>query len=546
MHCALTMYSSLPGDILLLIASQIESSKDLLSYLRTNSLHYSLLVRTLYQKNVKSDGGSALIWFARRGSELGVRNMLAAGANVNIQGSARSRPTALGEAILHKHTHMVRMLLQNGANPDMPSSYSRRPLILATHGHCNLVVTKLLLEYGANVNRIGRDRHSPLLEAVRSNQEDKVALLLQHKADIHITEPQHGKSLLHVAAESNATPAIFHKLLRAGLEIDSQDDLGRTPLQVAAEHSCLRAVKELLSCEANPNFKNMNERTKGWTALFYASGATYYNKPVKAIVNALLGYGAHIDARNHLEQTPLLHAISRGAITQARELRAHGASISARDSNNDTVLHLAAATPYWTPDICMVRWLVDCKADVNLVGGPQGETPLFYAIRQTNGIERVQLLLSLNADVNFCNIYGETPLSVAARRRSFEMIRLLLEYGAAVNSQDRTGKYPLHHVTESSAVGTQKGHRIIALLIEYGAEVNCRDFGGYTPLHGIASREWNWKPYWEEVGELLRAGADRHAQSYDGRYPHDMVPLGGQAEAQRLILQHFDPFRFNP
>lgn len=365
------MYSALPHEVLVLIAGHLNSPTDLLSYLGTDSLHYHLLINILYRMNVRFDGGSALVWFARRGSARGVRSMLAAGANVNVRGPTRSQSTALVEAVFHKHTHVVRILLENGAIPDMTYLYCRRPLILATRGHCDLIVTKLLLEYGANVNQTKRDTYSPLLEAVRSNQEPKVALLLQHGAKICITERQHAMSLLHIAAEANATPEIFQMLLRAyiltaddpngcrwdgpvnsedlfsrrtlavaaspGREIrrrvvDSQDGLGRTPLQVAAGNSCLRAVKELLNCGADPNFKNMNERTKGWTALFYASGAKYTKKPLKAIVGTLLRYGADIDARNDVGQTPLLHAISQGAITQARELLDQGASIVARDA----------------------------------------------------------------------------------------------------------------------------------------------------------------------------------------------------------------------
>ena len=194
----------------------------------------------------------------------------------------------------------------------------------------------------------------------------------------------------------------------------------------------------------------------------------------------------------------------------------------------------------------MIRSLVNRGADVNWAGGPQGETPLFYAIRATDGLARVLTLLSLGADVEFRNVNGQTPLSLAASMRSLKMTAVLLEHGAAVDSPDLDGKYPLHHVVGTSFGRTHKAHEIIALLIAYGADVHCRDVGGFTPLHVIASKPWDWRPYWPEVGELLKAGADPHAKTNDGRTPPDMVPAGSQSEAQRVILQHYDPFRFNP
>lgn len=75
----------LPPELTLLVTSYLDSPKDFLGLLRASRKFYNLLTNELYERNVRSDGGSALLWYASRGDEVGVRNMLRAGANVNLR-----------------------------------------------------------------------------------------------------------------------------------------------------------------------------------------------------------------------------------------------------------------------------------------------------------------------------------------------------------------------------------------------------------------------------------------------------------------------------
>jgi ankyrin repeat protein len=84
--------------------------------------------------------------------------MLAAGANINLRGPNRLQSTALIEAVIYKHANIVHTLLENGALPDAKSLRSKRALIIATAGKSNVVITELLLQYGAKVNIIKGDK----------------------------------------------------------------------------------------------------------------------------------------------------------------------------------------------------------------------------------------------------------------------------------------------------------------------------------------------------------------------------------------------------
>lgn len=509
------------------------STEDLLSLIRVNKKLYSFLIDELYRNNVKTDGGSALVWYARRGNEHGVLKMLAAGAEVDFRPPSREQPSALLEAVRYNNIGVVQLLLQRGALSDSADLCSRRSLTLSTSGRGDVAITKLLLDYGASVNSVAFDKRPPLLEAIRSNQESKISLLLKHGANPHIVVGRNGMSLLHVAAAKNATAGIIGMLVRYGILVDSQDHWGRTPLQVATEHSCTRAVHLLLQQGANPNFRDTSTFSKGWTALFYSVCPKSSKYDNKSIIKTLVMHGADVDSRSNEQQTPLLYAISRGATKQAQTLLNAGASLTERNANGESVVHLPASDSYH-----LMNWLAESGADVNWIGGIKQETPIFYAIRHAHRHlenENVRNLLSLGADVNFRNLDGRTPLSLAVWMGSTTLTKLLLDNGAFVNTRDRQQKSPLHHAVETSFVSAPKVREIVALLIRHGANVNARDCSGYTPLHKAVTNEW----IWETAGELLHAGADRCAMSDDGKFPYDMVPSGPWAETQRLFLRHY-------
>jgi ankyrin repeat protein len=119
------------------------------------------LINELYQNNIRSHGGSALVWYASRRAELRVQNMLRAGSDVNIRSPNRAQSTALLEAVSTKHTSVIHILLENGALPDLADSRSRRSLVLATNGRSDVAMTKLLLEHGGMANSVAFQTRNP-------------------------------------------------------------------------------------------------------------------------------------------------------------------------------------------------------------------------------------------------------------------------------------------------------------------------------------------------------------------------------------------------
>jgi ankyrin repeat protein len=72
--------------------------------------------------------------------------------------------------------------------------------------------------------------------------------------------------------------------------------------------------------------------------------------------------------------------------------------------------------------------------------------------------------------------FNKTPLVFAAHPAEPELLRVLLEHGAEVDSVDKSGRTPLSYAAE---VGEREAMRV---LLEYGAEVDSKNHVGATPL----------------------------------------------------------------
>lgn len=121
----------------------------------------------------------------------------------------------------------------------------------------------------------------------------------------------------------------------------------------------------------------------------------------------------------------------------------------------------------------VVNYLISMKADVNLQGGQYKFTPLMTAI-SNNRFSVVKLLLENGALVNH-KIEGETELHFAVRHTdNMKIVRLLVEYGSNVNARNAYESTPL--IVAVSA--TNRGHppkvndTVIRFLLKSGADVN--------------------------------------------------------------------------
>jgi len=176
------------------------------------------------------------------------------------------------------------------------------------------------------------------------------------------------------------------------------------------------------------------------------------------------------------------------------ELISQGASVDKKMENTgETSLHLAAR--FSRADA--VKRLLEAKADCNAEDF-SGRTPLHTAIA-ADALGAFEILIRNRAtSLNAKSKDGNTPLILAVRNCSDQMMIELINAGADINATDNSQRTALHW---AAMVSNLKGLKI---LIEHGANKDAQDDREQTPIF-LAAREGAF----ECVKTLLEYGANK-------------------------------------
>jgi ankyrin repeat protein len=179
-------------------------------------------------------------------------------------------------------------------------------------------------------------------------------------------------------------------------------------------------------------------------------------------------------------------------------------------------------------NVSKVEKHIDEGADVNARNWWSHETVLTLAVRGGN-LQIVTLLIEAGATVD--SLYGG-PLKAAAEAGNVEMARLLIEAGADIDAMYRQYT-PLMIAAEVGDVEMAK------LLIKSCANVNMWNFWDnpelLKPNTALMAASWNGH---SEVAQLLiEAGADVHYRGYYGDTALEWAIFWGQGEDYRKMLE---------
>jgi ankyrin repeat protein len=158
------------------------------------------------------------------------------------------------------------------------------------------------------------------------------------------------------------------------------------------------------------------------------------------------------------------------------------------------------------------------------------DKPYEYA-QKVGGIEMMRILLESGASINSLDEEGNTPLHCASKFQSKKNIHFLAQEGAELNAQNKKGLTPLHYATKYGQYefgkydsGTSRDaslynkDKAVKELIESGANVNIVDEYGYTALHYAAEHA-----SLKRIEVLVKSGADANVKNINGDTPYDIV-----------------------
>ena len=150
------------------------------------------------------------------------------------------------------------MLLENGANINKLTDDKLNPLMLSILNQQGITVNTLLnsKEYGLNVDlQCGSSHLTGLHLAVMIQNVDMVTKLLASEADNGVADI-YGSTALHKAVSTDNNEILMMLLSCNKVTVDAIDKEGKTPMYLACEHGQLKIVQLLLTRKADPYFRS--------------------------------------------------------------------------------------------------------------------------------------------------------------------------------------------------------------------------------------------------------------------------------------------------
>eukprot|EP00794_Sanderia_malayensis_P000302 gene302-929_t len=325
----------------------------------------------------------------------------------------REGQSPLHVAVLASHFHVIKVLLESGADARQLMLESETPLhIAAVTGH--LAISRLLIAHDALIDAKNDDGRTPLHKAAVFGKSSVVELLLEKSADVNI-QGRFKVTALMLAASSNY-PDIVSILLQHNANICAKDYEGKTALHLAASGNAVLALQVLLSNDRIGKILNQEDKD-GNTALHISC-----IKGFDDVTKLLLDAGVIVSPRNNLEQTPAHLASLHGRADVVSALLNRDAStINDIDKKGNAALHIAASNGH----VETMKVLLHAGASIN-DRNTKLLTPLDCAA--CNGeVEAAKVLLDRKASVDPMYKYGMTPLLYASQNGHGKMVELLLQ-----------------------------------------------------------------------------------------------------------------------
>ena len=423
--------------------------------------------------------------------------------------------TPLNLAAEQNQTEVARLLLEMGADPTLGDNENSQPIHLAAVSG-SVSIAELLLSKGIDIDSRDINDMTPLLFAASRGKLEMVQFLISRGANVKATTIN-GFSALQMAAISGNLDLV-KMLVSNGASINSRTDLGFTPLHSAASFGRTEVVKYLVDKGADINAENQ----EGEQPLTLCR-----NLNCMEAVEYLVSKGADVRYKDHTGFTALHNVTGRGTIPLAQFLLDHGADINAASNEGWVPLTCCA----WAENAADIsKFLILNGADVNpdpcknnkeCTCGPNFNTPLHSAC-QWQRMDMIKVLVENDARVNTLNSVGLTPLFLAIQSGNLAAVEYLADHGAFLNIKEKTTGYTELHEAVAMGFGD-----ITRFLIAKGSCVNAVDEWGKTPLDYAFQYGYNRIGY-----DLLAAGADdKNLAGYINREcPLAKSPARGEAD----------------
>ncbi|XP_078577775.1 uncharacterized protein LOC144862829 [Branchiostoma floridae x Branchiostoma japonicum] len=291
-----------------------------------------------------------------------------------------------------------------------------------------------------------------------TGDEDKVKTLLQAGVQVN-TVNSDGETPLWDAVKGGHTN-IVSLLLQAGANTDTADKNGSTPLLLATSLGYRAVCKALIHGNADVNTADRQQRTPLEMAIRNTDWP---------ILTTLIRAGADVN------KTPGTFGDASPLSLSVKELMCFEKGIGSDRSPSFEEDHSGEWFAEWYERVSIFEALVRAGAKINSTD--KHDQTLLLSVCKEGCKKTVKLLLDNGADADKPDNRGRTPLYIAAQKGHVKIVSILTQENADLNKADDEQKTPLW-------IAARKGHvKIVQTLIEAGADISLQDNTGMTPLH---------------------------------------------------------------
>lgn len=334
----------------------------------------SQLLKEYAAKQAIVDNNSLINFFhAVKNNDVSNLKALARLVDIN-QPETSSQKTALTIAIEQDFFEIAHILIECGANVNALLANGQTLLTKASLTGDRGII-EFLLSKGANIDGADRFENTPLIAAVKHQQEEIAELLIFNQANIEIFNTH------------------------------------ASPLMIAAKKGFINIVRLLIEAAKNSkeikldNFVNV-KNSNGETALFYALKSFKFNKTLD-IIELLLSNHADINMQNKSGQNILMQSIKFGLIELANFLLNNHADIHKQDLEGNTALIYAISNGYDS----LSNRLISMGANIDAKN--RNSNTLLLEATLKNKPEIVDYCIKHGANLQAKTIDGLTALKIA-------------------------------------------------------------------------------------------------------------------------------------
>ena len=373
--------------------------------------------------------------------------------------------TALSLACYENNLDLVVTLIENGANPLIPSKDYQTPLLRACRNENEEIGLHVLRSRGSGQLMSNVDKTpyktTPLILAATKGHLRLVEALLS-RSDVNIDQEDHWGDTALIEAAAYGRESVVKRLIETNkVSLNHRNKTGATPLMVACQHGHLGVVKSLVaSPEVNINAKNKIGVTPLTRAC--ATGET-------DVVDFLLHLPAiDINASGPIYGRPALFwAATKGEkdivqkLLRLPNIRVQEPSSMGMDTFFQVCRH------GWTDIFEDLLQRPEAEQFINRDCQTRGpHTALATAARRGHTEIVRKLLQRDDVDLNSRSRFGMSALSFAAGHDHLEIAEMLLEKGAETDFSNQLGNSPLGIAAIWGNV------RVVKLLLERGVRTN--------------------------------------------------------------------------